>query len=225
MIARIALFYAPAPRDPLWQAGTAWLGRDPQAASAVPQPDVPGLPEITAEPRLYGFHATLKPPMRLQPGCTWHDLLNAVTRLAATIPPFDLPPLAPTRIGGFLALTEATPSPALRALADAAIAGVDAFRAPPSAEELTRRRRAGLSAAEEAMLAKWGYPYAFDTWQFHMTLSRRLTDEEAARIRPAAEAHFAVALRARRRVRDICLFTQSAPGTDFVLAERVVLRG
>jgi hypothetical protein len=58
-----------------------------------------------------------------------------------------------------------------------------------------------------------------------MTLTRRLSPGERDRIKPAAEAWFAPALTHTRHVRDICVFTQSAPGTAFVLAERVRLRG
>ena len=64
--ARVAVYYAPEPDDPLWRAGCAWLGPRPgQQRAALPQPD---LPDIAASPPTrarYGFHATLKPPMRL----------------------------------------------------------------------------------------------------------------------------------------------------------------
>ena len=72
---------------------------------------------------------------------------------------------------------------------------------------------------------RWGYPYVFATWFFHMTLTRRLTAAEKARLQPQAEAHFARALSVPRRVGDICLFTQAAPDAGFVIAERLKLRG
>ncbi len=75
------------------------------------------------------------------------------------------------------------------------------------------------------MLLRWGYPYVFGTWFFHMTLTRRLTAEEKARLQPAAEAWFAPAVDQPRRVQDICLFTQAEAGAAFTLAERVRLRG
>ncbi len=58
-----------------------------------------------------------------------------------------------------------------------------------------------------------------------MTLTRRLTPDEQADYRPAAEAHFAAALAIPRRVLDVCLFTQAASGAPFLLAERLPLRG
>ena len=84
-------------------------------------------------------------------------------------------------VHGFLALRETVPCPPLQALADACVEQLDPFRAPPSEAELARRRRANLTPQQDAMLVRWGYPYVFDTWFFHMTLTRRLTAEEKAR--------------------------------------------
>ena len=107
----------------------------------------PSIAEVTAEPRLYGFHATLKPPMRLAAGCEWATSWRPPRRLADRIAPFDLPPLAVQDVFGFLALRETVPSPPLQALADACVEHLDPFRAPPSEAELARRRRANLTAA------------------------------------------------------------------------------
>ena len=220
---RVALYYAPALSDPLWRAGCTWLGRDPEANAALPQPPVPDLHAVTADARLYGLHCTLKPPMRL--ATAYPAFIADAAALAATLAPFDLPPLAVANLSGFLALRETEPCPALRALADACVAGVDRHRAPPSADELARRRAHGLSPGREAMLRRWGYPLVFDEWRFHITLTRRLTDPERAVFRPAAEAHFADALPHPRRVTDICVFTQAGPGAAFTLAERLPLLG
>jgi putative phosphonate metabolism protein len=220
---RVALYYAPAENDPLWRCGNDWLGRDVRSGERRAQPNLPGIEELTAEPRLYGFHATLKPPLRLRDGVTRNAFLDAAARVAAGVPQFFLPPLHVANLHGFLALREAEPSPALQALADACVAGVDEFRAPPDEAELARRRRNGLPTAQEAMLTRWGYPYVFATWFFHMTLTRRLTPDEHERVRPAAERFFAAALRTPRRVTDICVFTQTEPGAAFLLTERIPL--
>lgn len=223
--ARVAVYYAPLPDDLLTAAAASWLGRDPVTNAPVRQPDLPGIEEITADPRGYGFHATLKPPMRLADGRSWDALLTAAETLAARIAPFDLPPMAVSDVHGFLALRETLPSVRLQALADACVADFDAFRAPPTEAELARRRRSSLTAEQDAMLVRWGYPYVFSTWFFHMTLTRRLSAEEKALYQPAAEAHFAAALAVPRRVVDICLYTQAATGAPFVIAERLPLRG
>jgi putative phosphonate metabolism protein len=223
--ARVAVYYAPPPDDPLFAAGAAWLGRDPESGAPTPQPDIPDIAEVTAEPRLYGFHATLKPPMRLAEGRQWFDVAEAAMQLADRAAPFDLPHLAVYDLFGFLALRETIPCPPLQALADACVEQLDPLRAPPSDAELTRRRRAKLTARQDEMLVRWGYPYVFDTWFFHMTLTRRLTADEKRRYQPAAEKYFAHAIATPRRVTEICLFLQSGAGKPFVIAQRLPLRG
>ena len=223
--ARVGVYYCPVPADPLFHAGAAWLGRDPESGAPLVQPTLPDIAEVTADPRLYGFHATLKPPMRLATGRTWAALLDAVNRLAEQIAPFALPPLAVMDVHGFLALRETVASPPLQALADMCVAKLDPFRAAPSDAELARRRKSGLTPAQEAMLLTWGYPYVFETWFFHMTLTRRLAQAEHAVWRPEAEQYFAAALNHQRTVADLCLFTQTGPGAPFLIAERIPLRG
>jgi Protein of unknown function (DUF1045) len=222
--ARVGVYYCPREEDPLFVAGSQWLGRDPSRVEPIAQPALPGIEEVTAEARGYGFHATLKPPMRLAPGCTWNGLRTATRELAERIAPFELPPLAVMDLHGFLALREAEPCAPLQALADACVESLDGFRALPSEAELARRRRSRLTDAQEAMLVRFGYPYVLGTWFFHMTLTRRLSAEEHTIWRPSAERFFAAAI-AKRTVTDVCLFTQAKPGASFVIAERVALKG
>lgn len=223
--ARVAVFYAPEADDPLAPLGTIWLGRDAGTNDAVTQPDLPGIAEITAEPRLYGLHATLKPPMRLHEGVNWEIVLEEAGRLARAVAPFQMPKLEIADLDGFLALREAAPCMQLQALADLCVAWLDRFRAPAGEEELLRRRAAGLSAAQEAMLLRYGYPYVFGTWHFHITLTRRLLPKEVRLVRDVALRHFAPALQVSRRARSLCLFTQAGPGLPFLLTARLPLRG
>lgn len=222
---RVAAYYVPGPDDPLFALGATWLGRDPESGAPTPQPDLPGIARVTEDPRLYGFHATLKPPMRLAEGRSWRALVADARALAARIAPFALPPLAVAEPHGFLALRETAPCRPLQELADAAVEALDPYRAPPSADELARRRRHGLTPKQDAMLTRWGYPYVFDTWFFHMTLTRRLGDAERPAWAAAARAHFAPALALPRRVEGFCLCVQTGPGAPFVVAERLGLGG
>jgi putative phosphonate metabolism protein len=223
--ARVAVYYAPTPDDALFAEATTWLGRNPESGAPVTQPDIPNIAEVTAEPQLYGFHATLKPPMRLAEGRQWLEFVEAATELADHTAPFDLPPLVVSDVFGFLALRESASCPPLQTLADACVEHLDPFRAPTSDAELARRRRARLTPQQDAMLVRWGYPYVFDTWFFHMTLTRRLNAEEKRVYQPAADAHLACALAMPRRVTDICLFVQPSPGQPFVIEQRLKLRG
>jgi hypothetical protein len=198
-------------------AGNHWLGRDPETAAILSQPGAPGIAARTADARIYGFHATLRPPMRLSTG--WTEFLQAAYAMAASLQPFDLPPLQVSDLDGFLALTPAEPCDKLHALADACVAATDRHRLPPSDAELARRRAAKLSDEEAALLQRWGYPWVMQRWRFHMTL----TDRRGIDLRAAAESHFADALRLPRRVTGICVFTQPAPGENFLIAERIGL--
>lgn len=217
---RVAVYYAPERDDPLWAAGVGWLGRDPETGENRPVPEVVPRANVLQEAANYGFHGTLKPPMQLAKGMHYADFRAAVIALAAGLTPFELPALAVHDLHGFLALRESTPCIPLQAMADIAVAELDAFRAPASPDELARRRRGGLSAAQDAMLLRWGYPYVFQQWRFHLTLTRRLDEEEMRRLKPAAEAWFAAALALPRRVESLAIYVQASPGGAFTLASR-----
>lgn len=216
---RVALYYAPDLDDPLWDAGCSWLGRDPERGAALPQPALTGIEEVTADARGYGFHCTLKPPMRL--AGAYPAFRDDVAALARALRPFTLPPLAVAELSGFLALRETAPSPALQALADACVAWPDRHRRAPDPAELARRRAHGLAPDADALLLRWGYPGVFARWRFHMTLTLRLPPEDHPVWRQAAERHFAEALAHPRRVDALCVFTQAGAGAPFLLAERI----
>jgi putative phosphonate metabolism protein len=220
---RVAVYYAPERDDPLWAAGCSWLGRDPETGVSLAQPDLPDVAMMTSDARRYGFHATLKPPMAL--ATDWDSFIAAARALAGRIAPFPLPSLAVADLSGFLAVRETEHCPALHALADACVEELDEHRAPPSPDELARRRRHGLSPERDAMLVRWGYPDVFETWRFHMTLTRRLLPQEAAIYRPAAEAYFADPCTKPRVVTSLAIYLEPDEGADFTLAERLTLRG
>jgi putative phosphonate metabolism protein len=225
MSARIALYWAPELDDPLHALGSAWLGRDAETGATLPQPAMPGLDlhEITAEARGYGLHATLKAPFRFD--APYQALRDAAMDVAARTRPFALPPLAPENLGGFIALREAVPCAALNAFADACVTALDPFRLPPTEAERARRRPERLTPRQRELLELWGYHYVLDEWRFHVTLSRRLSDNERAVLLPAVRAHLGAAAARPRVVRSVCLFTQAAAGAPFLIAERLPLLG
>jgi len=222
---RIALYYAPEPHDPLHERASAWLGRDAFSGAELSQPAIAGIDiaEVTAEARGYGFHATLKPPFRVQ-GDT-QAALQAAQDFAARTAAFALPPLQITDLDGFLALREAEPCPPLQVLADGAVTALDPHRAPATESEIARRKPDKLSPRQREFLAFWGYPYVFAEWRFHMTLTRRLTPAENAIILPAVTDALGDAPAISRTVTDICIFAQAAPGAPFIILERLKLRG
>lgn len=176
--ARFAIYYVP-PEAPLAEFGAKWLGWDVLTGRKVPQFDVPGLHDITMTPRKYGFHGTLKPPFRLKEGQTIEALEAAVSDLAGVLSPAACDGLKLTQLGRFLALTPFGPLDGLQSIAGACVRDLDGFRAPADEAELARRRRAGLSNRQEMLLAQWGYPYVFEEFRFHLTLTGGLPEGDA----------------------------------------------
>ncbi len=220
MPSRYALYYTPPPEHPLWQAGCAWLGRDPADAS-----DQRPAPAGRRSPWRYGFHATLKPPLRLCAIVGEAQLHAAIARLAEATACFEMPALAVAPLADFLALRPARPlarGHALWRLADACVRELDAFRAPPDAAELARRG-AGLDAAQSERLQQWGYAHVLDGWRFHLTLSDNLAAPALATLQREARAHFAAALAQPLRCEAISLFVELAPGLPLQLHRRYAL--
>ncbi len=206
----------------------SWLGRDPESGiEAVP--DLPlWLPrerwrDITRDARHYGFHGTLKPPMVLADGRTVDGLDAALAQFASEISGLPPLPLQVAAIGGFLALLPREPAPALKRLADLAVERFDRFRAPSTPAELARRRQVPLSTRQEEYLSRWGYPYVFDEYRFHMTLTSRLPDAERPRIAAYLADLLAPALEQPVPL-TMALFTQAQAEAPFQLTRRLRLK-
>lgn len=224
MDTRYAVYFAPRPNDPLKQLADAWIGRNPDGDARVSFPVVDAisperLQEITAFPRHYGFHATLKAPFALAEGMEAMGLLGDVEAFAATRHPFRIR-LKVGELDEFLALVLAEPSKAMDDLAAACVREFEPFRAPPTAEELRRRMPERLSDREREHLERWGYPYVFDCFRFHMTLTGPLEQPERDAVRHILEHAFAPFLAVPMRVDQLALFTQ----THHVAPFRVVAR-
>ena len=187
------------------------------------QPDIGGLRDITMTPMKYGFHGTLKPPFRLAEGRSSEDLRAAVNDLAGALAPTTIDQLALTTLGHFLALTPQGDASGLRHVAEACVRDLDVFRAPASHAELARRRQAGLSDRQDALLTQWGYPYVMDEFRFHMTLSGRLGAEETAHWSGIVDDHLPV-LDTPYPIDQIALCGECADGR-FELIQRYALTG
>ncbi len=214
---RAAVYYAPGRDDPLWRRGCTWLGRDPESGEALAQPAIPGLPTLTSDPRRYGLHATLKPPMRLKVSL---DALAAdAAALAARTRRFTLPAFQVAELGSFIALVLSAPCPALAALADECVTRLEPHRLAETPAQQAARG-AGRSAAQRELIARWGYPYVLAEWQFHITLSNGFAGNDLA---AAARDYFADVLALPRQVETLALFVQPAPDAPFRLDRRLAL--
>ena len=193
---RYALYVTPEPGSALAAFGDAILGDGISGDAILGDTPLPGwdaadraaLAAVTAAPRVYGFHATLKAPMRLTAGRTEDDLLAACTELVQARAPLPIGPLAIVLLGDFVALVPAVPPPELGLFAAECVAALDPLRAPLTPAERDRRRPERLDPRRRALLERWGYPHVFEAFRFHMTLTGRLAAEarEAWRDRLAA---------------------------------------
>ena len=223
---RYALYYAPRPEEALAMIASQWLGCTPDAGRQHRLPlssglDPRRLAEITAEPRRYGFHGTLKPPMALIDDASETDFLAAVGRFASSRRSFNTPPLVLAVLSDFLALVPAARSPELQDLADHCIIEFDEFRRPAGEAELARRRAAGLSPRQDELLLRWGYPYVLEEWRFHLTLTGRLPDTtERTVVTNILRQRFSHLVDRPLPVRDLCVFRQDAPDQAFTVLER-----
>lgn len=218
---RYAIYFAADADAPLMQLGNTWLGRDPFTGSRLQQPPIPGLDaarfeDLTTSPRRYGFHGTLKAPFSLAKDTTEDALIAACTGFAKTVSPFDLKGLSVNQLGRFLALTPAQTEPDLEAFASLCVRQFEPFRAPLSAEDLDRRRQANLTPKQDAYVETWGYPYVFDEFRFHMTLSNKLeSDEEASLLARTAETHFEAVTATTLTCRHFGLYVEPERGAAF----------
>lgn len=218
---RYAIYYTPGEDETLARVAAGWLGRNTFTGEAITPAAVPPLSAAevafhTASARRYGFHATLKAPFRLAEGETVERLEQAVASFAANAEPVPLYRLAPACIDGFLALVPET-LPDLQRFAGSVVETFEKFRAPLTESEIARRNPEALDAEEFRNLQRWGYPYVFDTFRFHMTLTGRLGATDTPRIRAAIDQVFGSALERPASVDALALFVEPEPGAPFLV--------
>ena len=219
---RYAIYFTPGQDDPLARIAAGWLGRNPFTDTVPQAPAVTALSpaEIayhTASARRYGFHATLKAPFVLAEGKTEAELDAALAAFSAAAEPVGLAGLAPARLDGFLALIPASPSPELDRFAGDIVREFEPFRAPLSEADIRRRNPDKLSQEEFRNLCQWGYPYVFQSFRFHMTLTGRVADPDLPRVRAAIDEVFAPALAKPISLDGLALFVEPEPGAPFVV--------
>ncbi|MCZ0735183.1 DUF1045 domain-containing protein [Phreatobacter sp. AB_2022a] len=229
MTARYAIYAAPAPDDPLWRFGSSIIGYDAASARDLPFPDAapcnaPDWRALTDDPRRYGFHGTLKAPFSLADGASEADLLEAVMVFADRRPAVTLPRLEVVTLKSFVALVPAEPSEGLSALAADCVRGFDALRAPMSAADRERRLKSPLTERQIGHLDAWGYPYIFEDFRYHMTLTGSLPEERREPVRAALAAAYQP-IAAPFRLDALVVFRQAARDQRFAILGRFPCEG
>ena len=226
---RVAIYAAPVPGSDWWERGSEWLGRCAFRRCALPMPVIDGIApplqeSVTADPRRYGWHATLKAPMRLSSGADLQALRDGLAAICRDHRAIELADLQVARLGHFLALRPTVPVAALDALASDCVRRLQPLAEPLSETELARRRRAPLTPEEDALMLAWGYPWVLQKFRFHFSLTGaldRLSDDAVEPLLEAARDRFEGL--APLRLDRLSIFIEPTPGADFVLLEQLEL--
>jgi putative phosphonate metabolism protein len=218
MTERFAIYYAPSATSELWERAATWLGRDCSDGELFAGPvagiDRDRLLNLTQSANRYGFHATLKAPMALVEGASEADLRAELKKFASEHEPVNLGKPRLAGLDGFLALL-VDDNDGLQDLAAHVVERFDLFRAPMSAKDRAARASRNLSPRQLELLDAYGYPYVFDQFRFHMTLSDRLDPAAAAEITQAATTWFAPVLDAPLLLDRLALYHEPDAGTPF----------
>jgi len=216
---RYALYFTPPASDPLTLSAQRWLGRNAFTGAALAQPMADGFDAaaLTADPRRYGFHATLKAPFTLAEGRSEAELVAEIGRFVSEAEPFEIPEVIVGRLGSFFALVPGEHCDALQAFAGEVVRRFERFRAPLTSADIARRKPDELSAAERQNLVQWGYPYVFDEFRFHMTLTGRVPTERHGAVESLLLEHFAEFHGRPLPISGLALFRESARGADFTV--------
>ena len=225
---RFAIYFAPEISSALHMLGSQWIGRDANSGKLIKQPEIPNITseyfyKITKNPRLYGFHATIKAPFQLNIRFTLNDLQDHIQRFCASIQPFNIY-LTVKQVGQFLALVMDPREKKMVTLASDLVKQADHFRAPIQQSMIDKRRLSVLTRSQDSNLLKWGYPYVLSDFRFHMTLTEKITLPSARQqLENAAFLHFSSSLNDMVKVSSISLFYQKTIGSDFYQIQRFQL--
>ncbi|MGT2438976.1 DUF1045 domain-containing protein [Bradyrhizobium betae] len=227
---RYAIYFAAGSNSALSRFGAELLGYDAYTGQEVPFPAdtlriAPDWRDITADPRKYGFHGTLKAPMALAAGRTEAELMAACAGFAgkARLIPVIRPVV--DAISGFIAVIPAEPVDALQQLAADCVRDFDSFRAELTAEDRARRRPEKLSERQRDYLDRWGYPYVMEEFRFHMTLTGRLDAEQRGPILEMLRKRFEGLKLDTLAIDRIALFRQHDAKARFRIVGEWVLAG
>lgn len=219
---RYAIYFTPPEEHPLTARAAGWLGRSAFSGERIARPAVSGLSDdeiehMTRDARRYGFHATLKAPFELAPGKTEAELVDAFDGFAAETEAFEIPTIVVGQLGPFFALVPAERSERLDAFAGDCVRKFEPFRAPLTDADVARRRPENLGPSERENLHRWGYPYVFEDFRFHMTLTDAIAAERQAAVRSVLEDVFSPFIGRPLAISHLALFIEAERGAPFTV--------
>ena len=176
---RYAIYYVPSENSELDLFGKCWLGWDPYKGVETTKSDLSKLPSfkkfssLVLTPKQYGFHGTIKAPFKLKNEYTYNDLENKVREISKQIHSFYFDQLIIKKLGNFIGLIP-TNNLKVNAVSNKFVEELDYLRDELSESEIKKRKPHKLTSNQKQMLFKWGYPYVFDEFKFHLTLTSKL---------------------------------------------------
>ena len=229
LLPRYAIYFTPHPSAPLALFGASVLGYDSYSGESVARIDLNGitaaaLEAATVTPRKYGFHATLAAPFYLNDKHTEAGLLEALDTFCDQESAASLGSLRVNALGDFIALTPDAASP-VDEIAHQCVTFFDTFRAPLGSDDIARRSNGRLTPRQQAHLMRWGYPYVFEDFRFHMTLTGSLGTDEKSRFLAVLTDAFAPLAGQTHDVDAVSLMRQADSRSCFEVVVRKDLQG
>lgn len=226
---RYAIYFTPPQGHAFTVTASRWLGRDAFSNASIEQAPVAGfspdeIKDLTADPRRYGFHATLKAPFGLKDGETQDSLMEGFEQFCANTKTFDIPKVIVDQLGPFFAVVPDQVYPALQDFTASVVQYFERFRAPLSDADMARRKPEKLSERQRQLLEQWGYPYVMEEFRFHMTLTGPVDAEQSPAMRDTLEKTFAEFTHGALPVSGLGLFVEESRGAPFAVLKWLPLK-
>ena len=170
----------------------------------------------SASARRYGFHATLKAPFRLADGRSVHELERRLAGFCERLGPIRLSTKI-ALVDNVFAFVPDTPEPELDMLAARVVTEFDAFRSPLSEIDIARRDVSRLTGRQLANLMNWGYPFVFDQFRFHMTLTGPIDHLECDHVMTVLTHHFGALTKTPMVMSQLVLAVEPEPLAPFLV--------
>ena len=222
---RFAIYFIPDQIE-LANLGASWLGWDIITGKEVRQIELSDfdIKKFTEQPKKYGFHATIKAPFIMKGSKRSTELISAFDEFAEICSPVVLEGLEVKKLGDFLAFRPVGSEEKLNSLVANVVEHFDRFRAPLTQKEIVKRRRTKLTTIQEALMKKWGYPFVMSEFQFHITLTGPLYQNDADMAYSAVRSLFGGIIKEPFKVNSLCLAGEDENGR-FHLIKRFELLG
>ena len=217
---RYAIYYVPS-NNLFYKLGSSWLGWDTISGQPASQPETDSavnIQKITEAPRKYGLHATIKAPFRLGNNVNALELERQLEILCGSIKPIEFK-LKLSELSGFFALTPTVKNTEIRNLHAKVVRKLDYFRAQPTKEEIIKRRENQLTSEQDQNLIKWGYPYIFEDFYFHITLTGKIPEDLRNKVKDEIENFFQPVLQQKINLSELALVGEATDGNFYVLRQ------